>query len=205
MVRQRLASVILASLLVVPPAAAQDEGRPPSDPDIEKVDDRPPDEPPDIRLEGEYRGVVPGKTQVDDKGRPVKRPKAGTLSWVGFMGEDGTAKIFLQAPNEFGFTQHVEGRTIVVHLEGLKRLGRQVRRPLYTQHFGTPVEKITVKKVGARKARKGKPARKAGIEVRIQLERAADAREAAARTQLEADGYFYLYLDVGASGPAATP
>jgi hypothetical protein len=196
MVRQRLASVILASLLVVPPAAAQDEGRPPSDPDIEKVDDRPPDDPPDIRLEGEYRGVVPGKTQVDDKGRPVKRPKNGTLAWVGFIGEGGTAKIFLQAPNEFAFSQHVEGRTIVVHLEGLKRLGRQVRRPLYTQHFGTPVEKITVKKVGARKARKGKPGRKAGIEVRIQLERAADAREAAARTQLEADGYFYLYLDV---------
>lgn len=196
MVRQRLLSVVLASLLAVPPAVAQDEGRPPSDPDLDMPDDKPPA---DLRLEGEYRGVVPGKTQVDDKGRPVKRPKAGTLSWVGFIGEGGAAKIFLQAPHEFGFSQHVEGRTIVVHLEGLKRLGRQVRRPLYTQHFGTPVEKITVKKVGARKARKGKPGRKAGIEVRIQLGRAADALEAAARTQLEADGYFYLYLDVAPS------
>lgn len=200
MVRQRLASVVLATLLVVPPAAAQDgEGRPVSDPDL--PDDKPPADPPDsIRLEGEYRGVIPGQTQVDDKGRPVKRAKAGTLSWVGFIGEAGTAKIFLQAPNEFGFSQHVEGRTIVVHLEGLKRLGRQVRRPLYTQHFDTPVEKITVKKVSGRKARKGKPGRKAGIEVRIQVQNAADAREAAARTQLESDGNFYLYLDVGPSG-----
>jgi hypothetical protein len=53
-----------------------------------------------------------------------------------------------------------------------------------------------VKKVGARKARKGRPARKAGYEVRIQVENAAAAREAAARTATEADGYFYLYLDV---------
>ena len=201
MVRHRLASVILASLVAIPPAAAQEpvEDDLPAEDTPAKADDTP------LRVEGEYRGVVPGQVQVDDKGRPVKRPKAGTLSWVGFTADGGVAKIFLQAAGELGYSQHVEGRTLVVHLTGVKRLGRQVRRPLYTQHFDTPVEKITVKKVSGRKARKGKPGRKAGYEVRIQMQNAADAREASARTAVEADGYFYLYLDVGPSGPAATP
>jgi hypothetical protein len=200
MMRQRIASVALALSLLAPTAAAQPEG------EIE-VEDLPEEEKKAVdteaRAEGEYGGVRPGQgARV-----PLKRPKNGTLAWVGFTAEGGVARIFLQAPNEFGFSQRIEGKTIVVHLEGLRYLGRQVRRPLYTQHFDSPVRKITVKKVGARKARKGRPGRKAGIEVRIQVASAADAREAAARSAMEADGYFYLYLDVGPSAaqPDATP
>ena len=180
MIRKRFASVMLASLLVAPPAVAQD-----GDGDDEE-------RPVEIRegAEGEYGGVRPGQAARV----PHKRPKAGTLAWVGFTPDGGAAQIFLQAPNEFSYSQRVEGKTLIVHLEGLKYLGRQVRRPLYTQHFDTPVDKISVKKVSARKARKGRPGRKAGIEVHIQLD--GPAREAAARAAMEADGYFYLYLEI---------
>ena len=189
MIRKRFASVVLASLLVAPPAVAQDGDSAEEAPSAEDEET-----PVEVRegAEGEYGGVRPGQAARV----PHKRPKAGTLSWVGFTPEGGAAQIFLQAPNEFSYTQRVEGRTLIVHLEGLKRLGRQVRRPLYTQHFDTPVDKITVKKVGARKARKGRPGRKAGIEVHILFDSAVQAREAAARSGMEADGYFYLYLEI---------
>jgi hypothetical protein len=157
--------------------------------------------------EGEYGGVEPGQPQTTEGGKTVRRAASGTLTWVGFKASDGVGHVFVQSSGDLGFDQHVEGKTIVVRLSGVKRLGRQVRRPLDTRYFDSPVARITVKKVRAHRARKKHPAQKAGVEVRIFLKSAADAREASVRTAVEADGYNYIYLDVAGSSeaPAATP
>jgi len=216
MQRLRALVTLLALGVLAPPALAQDgaaapaptpaPAQPPPQTSAANngttVDDRPPP----AHEEGDYGGVKPGQAPSRD-GRPVKKPRAGTLAWVGFEVADGGARIFLQAPTEFGYSQRVEGGTLVVHLDGIKRLARNVRRPLDTRFFDAPVARITVKKVGARRARKGQPARRAGVEVRIAFKKAADAREASARAASEADGWFYLYLDLGGAGaePASSP
>lgn len=200
--RARILALALGIALPARPTWAQDEPPP---------DDAPVEEAPEaVRLsddqaarEGEYGGVKPGVLPRNASGRPVKGARPGTLTWVGFQDEGGVAKIFLQAAGEFSYSQRVEGSTIVIHLEGIKRLALNVRRPVDTRFFDTPVSRITVKKVGRRKASKGRPARKAGYEVRIALKRGEAAREVPARTATEADGMFYLYLDVGPSGAAA--
>jgi hypothetical protein len=155
--------------------------------------------------EGEYGGVKPGEPQKTEAGKVVRTAPPGTLGWVGFSASDGTGHVFLQVGSEVGVEQRVEGKTIVVHLTGVKKLGRQVRRPLDTRYFDSPVARITVKKVRAQKARKKRAAQRAGVEVRIHLKRTADAREATVRTGVEADGAYYVYLDVAGSAPAATP
>jgi len=215
MSRRRSALVVLWGLaLLVPPALALADDQPANDEPVKAPGPSPTtrdgttvdDPPPAAHAEGEYGGVKPGEPLRHD-GRPVKKPRAGTLAWVGFEATDGGARIFLQAPTEFTYSQHLEGHTLVVQLAGIKRLARNVRRPLDTRFFDTPVARVTVKKVGARRARKGRPARKAGVEVRVAFKRAADAREASARTATEADHWFYLYLDFGggAAQPAAAP
>ncbi|MCB9563621.1 MAG: hypothetical protein H6709_12435 [Kofleriaceae bacterium] len=147
--------------------------------------------------EGEYGGVRPG--DVDGE----KRPRAGTLSWIGFSAADGVARLFLQSTGAVTYEQRVEGPRLIVRLDGVKHLGKHVRRPLDTRFFDGPVARVSVKKVSARRARKGKPARKAGIEVTILFKQASDAREAQARTAHEDDGYDYLYLELASAGPAA--
>jgi hypothetical protein len=192
--------VLTLGLAVATPAFAQDDAFP-TKANGTTVDDAPPP----AHEEGAYGGVKPGEPKKD--GRPIKKPRAGTLAWVGFEDGGGRARIFLMSPTDFAYSQRVEGGTLVVHLDGVKRLARNVKRPLDTRFFDTPVARITVKKVSARRARKGQSARKAGVEVRIAFKNKADAREAAARTATEADGWFYLYLDLegGGAAPADEP
>jgi hypothetical protein len=195
MPRPRLAAVAAALGLVAPAAEAQRRGPAPDEGDVPAEGDR-------QRREGEYSGVAPPTGQP---GAGKRRAAPGTLTWVGFTADAGAGQVFLQAPAEFGHAQRVEGRTLVVTLDGIRRLARNVRRPLDTRYFDSPVARVVVKTVGTRKARKGRAARKAGVEVRITFKTAADAREAAARTAVEADGNFYLYLDLAAGGPVTAP
>jgi hypothetical protein len=157
----RLATALVGLALMTAPAAAQDA-------------------PKETHREGEYGGVKAGDGQG---AKPVKRGKPGTLSWVGFSAEGGTGHVFLQSTSEIGYTQAASGKVLVVKLTGVKRFGRQVRRPLDTRFFESPVVRITVKKL-----------RKGAVEVRIQMK--SDAHEATVRTATEADGFHYLYLDI---------
>jgi hypothetical protein len=179
--RSKVAPLVLGIALAASPAGAQEGDR--------------------LHEVGEYGGVKAGVTQTTEKGKPIKRAKEGTLAWVGFEAKNGVGTVFLQSAGEMGYELVQSGRVVVVHLTGVKRLGRQVRRPLETRYFDSPVARVTVKKVRARKATKKRPAVKAGYEVRILLK---DANASAtARAATESDGYFYVYVDV-APGSAST-
>jgi hypothetical protein len=144
--------------------------------------------------EGAYNGAKPGVRPGSETGKPQKPPPAGTLSWIGFEAKDSAATVWLQAAGGFEVAQHVEGSTLVVNVTGLRRMVRNTRRPIDTRYFDNPLARITAKPVKARRARKGTPSRKAGIEVRIQFKNPKDAKEASVRTATEADGLFYAYL-----------
>ncbi len=206
--RHRLASCFagLALVLAAPAVGFAGDGggklEKGMDPERDEGDDAPL-EGDQVRDEHEYGGVRPGQGLRNEAGKELRRPRAGTLAWVGFGASGGTARIFLQATSEMAFSQRLEGATLVVHVEGLKHLRRQVQRALETRYFDSPVARITVKKVRAKKGRKGAPGRKAGIELRITFKQKGDVREAAARTATEADGYQYLYLELAGSSTAS--
>jgi len=130
--------------------------------------------------EGEYEGVRPGEAapHVKKKAAPAKR----TLNWIGFEAKDGGATVFLQAAQPFEITQHVEGATLVANV-ALPRMGANDWRNIDTRFFENPLSGI-VAKMG----------KKGGIEVRFAFKTASDAKEAAVRTNTEADGQFYVYL-----------
>jgi hypothetical protein len=189
--RARPLVLALGLALIAPSAGAQPADAPDDVPD-EDVRLAPAGE---GRREGAYGGVRPGVLPKNPSGRPVKGARPGTLTWVGFQPDGGVARIFLQSAGEVRATQRIEGKAIVLHLEGVRRLARNVRRPLDARFFDTPVARIGVKKVGARKGRAGRPARRAGYEVTITLKQGA-AREVPIRSAVEADGMHYLYVDV---------
>lgn len=161
--------------------------------------------------EGEYGGVVPGQ-KPEPSGRPGKqaRPPKGTLSWVGFEAKDGGAQVFFQSVAPFEVQQHLEGGTLVVHLS-LVRLGQNTWRQVDTRFFDNPLSGMVARAVGATRATKTRPARGAGIDVRISFKNPKDAREGTLRTATEADGMFYAYLsfpegaDAAAKGKLADP
>lgn len=148
----------------------------------------------DTHPEGAYNGAKPGVRPGSDTGKPQRPPPAGTLSWIGFEAKDSAATVWLQAAGAFEVTQHVEGATLVVDVSGLRRMVRNTRRPVDTRYFDNPLARISAKPVKSRRGSKSRPARKAGIEVRIQFKNPKDAKEASVRTATEADGLFYTYL-----------
>jgi hypothetical protein len=158
--------------------------------------------------EGEYGGVVPGQPQKPDpSARPAKSkrpPPKGTLSWIGFEAKNGSAEVFLQSPGPFEVTQHMEGATLVVHAQGLARLGQNTWRPIDTRFFDTPLERIVAKRVGSARATKDRPAHGAGIELRITFKKGKEPKQAEVRTATEGDGFNYVYLTF-AGVPSAEP
>lgn len=155
--------------------------------------------------EGEYGGVSPGEApRPDPKTSRTKKPARGTLSWIGFEAKDAGAQVFFQSVAPFEATQHVEGQVLVVHL-GLTRLGSNTWRPIDTRFFDNPLSRITAKKVRAARAAKGRPARSAGIEVRITFKNPVDVREGAMRSEAGPDGMHYVYLTFPAGTQTATP
>jgi hypothetical protein len=174
------------------PAEAED---PPDEPEPEDRPRRPERAPQLPNKEGEYTGAKPGVRPGANEGHPQKKPKPGVLSWIGFeASEGGGATVWLQAASSLEVDQSVEGSTLVVQVGGVKRLVRNLRRHVDTRFFANPLAQITARVVSARRARKGRPARSAGVEVRIQFKNPKDAKEAAVRTATEADGLNYVYL-----------
>lgn len=146
--------------------------------------------------EGEYGGVAPGQPSgpKDKPARPKRMPSKGTLSWIGFEAKDGGASLFFQSVAAFDIQQHVEGSTLVVHLP-LTRMGANTWRTIDTRFFDNPLAFVQAKQVGATRASKTRPARGAGIDVRITFKNPKDAREGTVRAAAaDADGMFYAYL-----------
>lgn len=168
-----------------------------------ELDEEPGRAEPAPRKEGEYGGVRPGQRPRAQEGKAARPPRPGTVSWLGFSAQGQTATVWVQAAGELAWAQRVEGRTLIVSFDGVKALARNVVRPIDTRYFDGPVARVSMGKVKARKAHKGQPARRAGVELRIEFENASEAREAAARTAVEADGLWYLYLEVSGAGEAA--
>jgi hypothetical protein len=159
-----------------------------------------------VRKEGEYGGVNPEAPPYapDPTAAKSKRPPAKkTLLWVGFNAKDGgSSELFFQAVEPFTVSQRVEGKTLVLVLEGLKGVARNVKRPLDTRFFDTSVARVTARKVGAKRARKGVAGHAAGVEIRIAFKDARDVREGTLRSDTGDDKMFYAYVGFG---PPATP
>lgn len=145
--------------------------------------------------EGEYGGVSPGQQGPKDKpAKPKRPPPKGTLSWIGFEAKDGGAQLFFQSVGPFEVQQHVEGSTLVVHLN-LRRMGANTWRQIDTRFFDNPLAFVKARQVGARRGSKTAPARGAGIDVRITFKNPKDAREGTLRAATaDADGMYYAYL-----------
>jgi hypothetical protein len=181
MLRSRLA--LAGILAVAAPAVAQPAEAPPEG---------------TAKREGEYGGITPGQAPATEKGGKHKRaPARQSLNWVGFTPkEGGSAELFFQAADAFEVSQRMEGNTLVVVLEGLKKQARNTRRPLDTRFFDTAIARVSTKVVRAKRGKKG------GVEVRIAFKDVKDAHEGSVRTDKGADGQFYAYLSFG---PPSTP
>jgi hypothetical protein len=179
--------VLLAVLLAMPPhtAASADTGP---------------------HKEGEYGGVVPGhKPQTPGKpGKPSRPPPKGTLTWIGFEAKDGGAQLFFQSVAAFDVAQHMEGNTLVVHLN-LTRLGQNTWRQIDTRFFDNPLNGMVARAVRAARAGKGRPGHGAGIDVRITFKNPKDAKEGTLKTATEADGMYYAYLSFPEGAEAKPP
>lgn len=185
----RLALALAFVVAATAPVRAQ-----PAEEEPEVDRPKPPRPPPEPNREGEYTGAKPGVRPGENEGRPQKKPRPGILSWIGFEAKDGGATVWLQSASSLQVEQRMDGATLIVHLGGVRRLVRNLRRHVDTRFFDTSIARITAKPVSARRARKGRPAQKAGVEVRITFKNAKDAREGTLRTATEADGLNYGYL-----------
>jgi len=183
-------AVVIA--LLAAPAAAQPEG-------------------PRTKQEGEYGGVNPEAPPAPpDPGarhRPRKPPPKKTLTWIGFVDRPGGgAELFFQAATPFTLGQHVEGKTLVIFLDGLTRQAHNTRRALDTRFFDSPIARVKARAVGAvkgRKARKGHPARAghpAGVEVRVTFKDPRNVAAGAVRSEQGKDGMHYVYVGFGSGG-----
>lgn len=145
--------------------------------------------------EGDYGGATPGgQIPKDRPARPKRPPPKGTLSWIGFEAKDGGASLFFQSVGPFDVQQHLEGNTLVVHLN-LARLGANAWRQVDTRFFDNPLAFILAKQVGAARATKSSPARGAGIDVRITFKNAKDTHEGTLRAAAaDADGMYYAFV-----------
>jgi hypothetical protein len=105
--------------------------------------------------EGEYGGVSPDGRPSPDAKRVV--PPAATLGWIGYRPGDAGAELFLMAAQPFSVEQRLEDGQVVLTLVGVRKLGRNLRRPLDTRFFDGPLARVAAKVVKARRARRGQP------------------------------------------------
>jgi hypothetical protein len=77
--------------------------------------------------EGEYGGVSPDGRPSPDAKRVV--PPAATLGWIGYRPGDAGAELFLMAAQPFSVEQRLEDGQVVLTLVGVRKLGRNLRRP----------------------------------------------------------------------------
>jgi hypothetical protein len=151
--------------------------------------------------EGEYGGVSPDGRPSPDAKRVV--PPAATLGWIGYRPGDAGAELFLMAAQPFSVEQRLEDGQVVLTLVGVRKLGRNLRRPLDTRFFDGPLARVAAKVVKARRARRGQPAVAGGVEIRVGFKPGAPIAVGTVRTATEKDGLFYLYLGFAGASPAA--
>ncbi len=153
----------------------------------------------EVHKEGDYGGVRPGEGEA----RAPKRGKKPVVTWIGFVPQSGgSSRFFVQVIGSVDYEQDVVGNTLVVTIAGAKLGSRNVRRRLDTRFFDTSVRQVVPKQARARRARKGKPGQKAGVQLTFEFKNPADARAASASSKREQDGYDYLYLDFGPGSEA---
>lgn len=152
---------------------------------------------PSVHKKGVYGGVQPGKPVpgVYKNKRPIKNRarRKNRVTWVGFQPrENGRARVFVQLTSDVGYTQRVEGDTLIVGLEGARFGSRNARRFLDTRFFDTALARVDADRARRRKGRR----RARGVEIRIKFKNPADAAQASASMATnQADGYTYLFLD----------
>lgn len=216
-VRSRLRGILVAATGVAvmgafaPGSALAQEGK------SDYTPARPPANPlkiQQVHKEGEYGGVTPGlvyryRFELDKKAskrvqRLVKRrtnrraKRRLTVSWVGFQPRSGSgSRVFVQLNRDAVYTQRVEKSVLIVTVEGARLGSRNARRRIDTRFFDTPIMMISSKRVRRRRARKDRPAQKAGVAFYIQFKNPADAAQAQASLGKLEDGYYYLNLDFG--------
>lgn len=159
------------------------------------------------RAEGDYGGVRPGAAPPAESATVRRaKPAKQLLTWIGFTpASDGSSELFFQAGSAFSAQQRMEGAALVVLLDGLRHQTPNTQRPLDTRYFNTAIARISARPTRAVRGGKGRPARPAGIEVRIEFRDPRDAKEAAARSETGADGLSYVYLSFGPSSAPQTP
>jgi hypothetical protein len=92
--------------------------------------------------EGEYGGVSPDGRPSPDAKRVV--PPAATLGWIGYRPGDAGAELFLMAAQPFSVEQRLEDGQVVLTLVGVRKLGRNLRRPLDTRFFDGPLATASI-------------------------------------------------------------
>lgn len=150
------------------------------------------DRDPGPHREGEYGGITPGQPNALPNGRPRVKAARGTLSWIGFEAQNGGARVFFQSSAPFKVTQHMEGQTLVVHLD-LVRLGQNTWRQVDTRFFDNPLSGMVAKYHN-------------GIDVRVSFKNPKDAHEGTLTQTTEPDGMAYAFLSFpeGADGGRST-
>ncbi len=145
----------------------------------------------DVHREGDYGGVVPGKTGQGDKATRKKkaRPAAPLVTWVGFQAlEAGAARVFVQLSADAAYEQNVVGDALVVFLPGARLGTRNHGRFIDTSFFDTRVARIDASPV------RRKRGRKAGVEISVRFKKGT-AAQAQARAEQGPDGTRFIYLD----------
>jgi hypothetical protein len=154
--------------------------------------------------EGEYGGVTPGVIYPyadEDAKKRFRRPSPkhkNALYWIGFQArEGGASRVFAQLAREVEYDQRVENNVLLVDVFGVRHRSRNTLRRIETRFFDTAIKEIRGKRVRKRRARKDRPAQKAGVRIAISFKNPVDAAQATASVSREEDGYYYLYLDFG--------
>ena len=134
-----------------------------------------------VRADG-YGGVCPGKSTVPD-GIAAQPGSAALVTWPGFqLLANGGSRVFIQTSVAVSPSLKREGSHLVVTLPGVSLPPGNVRRPLDTSFFNTPVKSVRVK------------AHKGGASVEVEL-RGSVSVSPELKSEKAANGYFFVYLD----------
>jgi hypothetical protein len=131
-----------------------------------------------------YGGVCPGKSTVPE-GIAAQPGSAALVTWPGFqLLPGGGSRVFIQTSVAVSPSLRRNGTQLVISLPGVSLPPGNVRRPLDTSFFNTPVKSVRVK------YRKG-----SGASVEVELRKGAASVAADLRSEKAANGYFFVYLD----------
>ncbi|HEX6240470.1 MAG TPA: AMIN domain-containing protein [Polyangiales bacterium] len=142
---------------------------------------------PNVARADGYGGVCPGKSNVPD-GIAAQPGSAALVTWPGFqLLANGGSRVFIQTSVAVSPSLKRDGSHLVVSLPGVSLPPGNVRRPLDTSFFNTPVKSVRVK---PHKGGKG-----GGASVEIELRGGAASVAPDMRSEKASNGYFFVYVD----------